>query len=95
MVDLPARHLLTRSFRAREFMLPEVILTKIEGDFLIATDGFWAELSPSDQVRFMDGRDIPMTAEGDDRSLLQIRVADRTLDGNIRMPLDNFYVRRI
>jgi serine/threonine protein phosphatase PrpC len=94
IVDLPARHLLTRSFRAREFMVPEAILSKAQGEFLIATDGFWAELSPSEQAHFMDGEKVPMTADGDDRSLLRFRFADTAQDGDIRIPPDNFYVRR-
>jgi serine/threonine protein phosphatase PrpC len=94
IADLPARHLLTRSFRARDFLLPEAILTKIDGELLIATDGFWAELSPSEQARFMDGHAIPMAAEGDDRSLLQFRFADSTQDGDIRSQQKNFYVKR-
>ena len=84
---------------SREFVLPKAILTKVEGElvegeFLIATDGFWTELSPSEQVRFMDRQHIPMAAEGDDRSLLQFRFTDSTQDGDIRIQPDNFYVRR-
>jgi serine/threonine protein phosphatase PrpC len=93
IADLPARHLLTRSFRAREFLLPEAILTKVEGEFLIATDGFWAELSPSEQVRFMDGQNMPMAAEGDDRSVLQFHFTDSEQNAKISVQPDNFYVR--
>lgn len=74
IIDLPARHRLTRSFRAREFMRPEVTKIAALEEFIVATDGFWAELSPSDQSRFMAGHEIPMTSDGDDRSVIRIRM---------------------
>lgn len=74
IVDLPARHRLTRSFRAREFMQPEVTEIGAVQEFIVATDGFWAELSQPDQSRFMVGHDIPMTADGDDRSVIRVQM---------------------
>jgi serine/threonine protein phosphatase PrpC len=56
------RHRLTRSFRAREFMLPDVTEIKIEqGSSLVpATDGFWAELNSEEQAMLMRGQISPM-----------------------------------
>lgn len=97
IVGSPARHRLTRSFRAREFMLPDAIATKVDGELVVSTDGFWAELSSSDQLRFMEGQDIPMTVGGDDRSVLRIRLLDGTRDSDVRCVQetpDNLYVKR-
>jgi serine/threonine protein phosphatase PrpC len=80
IADLPTRHLLTRSFRAREFMAPQVLALSGERELVIATDGFWAELSPQDQVRFMAGADIATASFGDDRSFVQAWFADGPQD---------------
>ncbi|MBB3650125.1 serine/threonine protein phosphatase PrpC [Rhizobium sp. BK619] len=57
LADLPldaiarstTRHLLTQSFRSREFMAPEVLAEQTaSGTLLLATDGFWAELTESE-----------------------------------------------
>jgi serine/threonine protein phosphatase PrpC len=96
IAGVPARHLLTRSFRPKEFMLPDAFATKADGELVVATDGFWAELGSRDQVRLIEGHDIPMAAEGDDRSVLRVR-----LDGNqasevqsIPKASENLYVKR-
>jgi len=72
LAAIPARHRLTRSFRGREFMPPDVLTTTVGEGLAIATDGFWAELSAGEQARFMDGGDIAMPEDGDDRSVLVI-----------------------
>ncbi|GEC57900.1 hypothetical protein BEL01nite_69430 [Bradyrhizobium elkanii] len=74
-------------------MLPEAMMPKGEGELLIATDGFWADLGPGEQIRFMDEQDVPVAAEGDDRSLLQFRLTGSPRDSDIRGHHDNFYVR--
>ncbi|MXN49461.1 hypothetical protein GR138_30195, partial [Shinella kummerowiae] len=52
----PTRHLLTQSFRSREFMAPDVLAEeRASGAFLLATDGFWAELTESEQEAFLGG----------------------------------------
>jgi serine/threonine protein phosphatase PrpC len=70
-----ARHRLTRSFRAREFMRPDVaeIRPDPNGSLIAATDGFWAELTADEQVMFLRKHKLPMGENGDDRSVLQIR----------------------
>lgn len=63
------RHRLTRNFRAREFISPEVneIKAELGSSFIAATDGFWAELTAEEQTVFMEGRYVPMADEEDER----------------------------
>lgn len=68
----PTRHLLTQSFRSREFMAPDVLAEeKVSGTLLLATDGFWAELTESEQEVFLGGGQSAAT-ERDDRSVLRL-----------------------
>lgn len=68
----PTRHLLTQSFRSREFMVPDVLAEeKVSGTLLLATDGFWAELTESEQEVFLGGGQSA-APERDDRSVLQL-----------------------
>lgn len=70
----PARHLLTRSIRAREYMAPDVTTRdQISGSFLLATDGFWAELTDQEQTAFPGGNQST-GGERDDRSILKLRI---------------------
>jgi serine/threonine protein phosphatase PrpC len=97
IAGLPARHRLTRSFRPREFMHPDVFATKADGEFVVATDGFWADLSSSDQIRFIERHDTPADAEGDDRSVLRIRPLGASEDNQVRSVCEtpnNLYVKR-
>lgn len=70
----PLRHQLTRSFRAREFLKPEVCSIDFEGDqmIVVGTDGFWADLDPDGQNKFLDGDDPSKEAVKDDCSALKI-----------------------
>jgi PPM family protein phosphatase len=93
------RHRLTRSFRAREFMPPDVAGIKAEpGSSLIAaTDGFWAELNSEEQAMLVQGQSPPMIGEGDDRSVLAIELLDNEQDIKIRLNENrpgNFYIGR-
>lgn len=68
-----SRHLLTRSFRSREFMPPAFQTFDIKSaGLLVATDGFWAELPSEDQLAFLSGRRPPSIGEHDDRSVLDL-----------------------
>lgn len=96
IADLPSRHRLTRSFRSREYLAPEIAEIGIEKELLLATDGFWADLRPNDQARFAEGEEIPLPANGDDRSILRIRREGATQDGGVvteDVSTGNFYVR--
>lgn len=96
IAGLPERHRLTRSFRSREFVAPYIGETRIKKELLLATDGFWAELQSEDQLRFIEGNDIPMPANGDDRSVLRLRLENAVQDGSVRIreaSTGNFYVR--
>lgn len=56
IAEAAMRHLLTRSFRARGFELPDIVKrAEFSGSLVLATDGFWAELSENDQARFLGG----------------------------------------
>lgn len=64
-------------------------------DLILATDGFWADLSVDDQIRFMQDGVLPGAASGDDCSLLIIG-SDSGPDGPAILPMDAddaFYVR--
>lgn len=97
IAEVPARHRLTRSFRSRDFLVPDVLEIKIDGKYLVATDGFWAELGSSDQARFIQGETVAMSADSDDRSVLGIRLLDTEDRSNARCVLDlsdNLYVKK-
>jgi PPM family protein phosphatase len=92
-----ARHRLTRSFRSREFIIPDVAEIELAGTSLVAaTDGYWAELTLIEQCEFVDRHHQPTGSERDDRSALFIRHLD---DGQAdrlsrRQDLsDNIYLR--
>lgn len=76
ITGLACRHRLTRSFRVREFMLPDHAALNAGREIVVATDGFWADISAEDQIRFLEGQSIPMPADGDDRSALWLRFID-------------------
>lgn len=91
----PLRNRLTRSFRAGQFMRPDVNAIGIESEanFLVATDGFWAGIEPEGYHRFLSGKDLPAKENQDDCSALVIR-----LRGNVSRndftgePLENSYI---
>jgi serine/threonine protein phosphatase PrpC len=93
----PVRNRLTRSFRAREFMLPDIseISMKDEGTLIIATDGFWAELEENKQSRFLAGEDLQMLVGRDDCSVLEIRTLGAGQDSKISdQTTANFYIAK-
>ncbi|HLP68934.1 MAG TPA: hypothetical protein VK181_15570 [Rhizobium sp.] len=74
---MPARHLLTKSFRSREYMTPEILETdSLPGVYLVSTDGFWAELSAHEQLAVIDGRKVEVNGEHDDCSVLELAITD-------------------
>jgi len=83
LAKLDARHFLTRSFRSREFLVPELSLVDLPDQVVVmGTDGFWADLDPDLQRAFVEGRFSANEAERDDRSLLSIsRAAANTAPG--------------
>ncbi|RFB83096.1 hypothetical protein B5K11_35320 [Rhizobium leguminosarum bv. trifolii] len=91
----PTRHLLTQSFRSREFMAPDVLAEeKASGTLLLATDGFWAELTEREQEAFLGGGQSA-APEREDRSVLRLWLST---EGPSEILLDNggsanFYVR--
>ncbi len=98
LITNPSRHSLTRSFRPRQ--LPDMEYGEFafsSGDaFLIATDGFWAELNSSEQREHIEGKTPLFEKDTDDRSCLMLQ--DQTLGAHTSQPtsagkLDNFYFR--
>jgi serine/threonine protein phosphatase PrpC len=71
----PLRHRLTRSFRSREFMVPDVYELKLQGDeaLILATDGLWATLDPKVQIDFLADMDLAKIEFVDDCSGLSLR----------------------
>lgn len=56
LAKLDARHVLTRSFRSRNFVAPDLTLVDLQDQVLfIGTDGFWADLDPDVQSAFAEG----------------------------------------
>lgn len=94
-----ARHLLTSSFRSREFISPTI--EKIErsaGCLIMATDGFWAELSPDQQTSFLHTGSRTASTEQDDCSALLISLAQTESVGEIHLKeggSDGLYIRRL
>lgn len=91
----PIRNRLTRSFRVREFLRPDVSEVTLDGEhnIILATDGFWAELDPNEQSRFLTGDDLPVKDDGDDCSVLEIcklaGMQDSTISGQTS---ENLYI---
>lgn len=94
-----ARHLLTSSFRSREFIAPTI--EKIEGStgcLIMATDGFWAELSPDQQTSFLHSGSRAASTEQDDCSALLISLAKTESVSEIHLKKggsDGLYIRRL
>ncbi len=70
----PDRHLLTRSFRGRRFLEPECNTFDIQAEeefLLLASDGFWANLSIEDQQLVLSGKQVNRKTPYDDMSCLK------------------------
>lgn len=69
----PTRHVLTRSFRSKHFMVPDHSFIELDDrPFLLATDGFWADMDAHGQTAFLNGDRPSDGQEHDDRSVLSI-----------------------
>jgi len=79
LAKLDARHGLTRSFRSKNFVAPDLTLVDLQDQVLfIGTNGFWADLDPDVQNAFAEGRFPANEAKHDDCGLLSIsRTATR------------------
>lgn len=71
----PLRHRLTRSFRSREFMVPDIYELELQDDeaLILATDGFWALLDPEVQIDFLADTDLAKIEFVDDCTVLSLR----------------------
>ncbi|WP_336814106.1 hypothetical protein [Bosea sp. MMO-172] len=97
LVKADARHVLTRSFRSKRFIAPDLTLTDLKDQtLLVGTDGFWADLDLHEQNAFSEGRLPASEGERDDRALLSIsRVgAGASIDVSGTHAPTSIYVRR-
>lgn len=74
VAQAPSRHRLTRCFSARRASNPEINHWPLEPNqhWLLATDGFWAGLSPQEQQSFLRDGNLPAPPTDDDISCLSI-----------------------
>ena len=74
VAQAPSRHSLTRCFSARRASNPEINHWPLEPNqhWLLATDGFWAGLSPQEQQSFLRDGNLPAPPTDDDISCLSI-----------------------
>jgi serine/threonine protein phosphatase PrpC len=97
IAEHPARHHLTRGFRAGEFAVPAIsTLAPCAGNIVLASDGFWADLDHDGQSRMIDGQAIALAENEDDRSVLVIQPLPGTADHQISEAdtgMNDLYVR--
>lgn len=74
LAQMQSRHRLTRCFSARRASNPEINHWSLEPNqhWLLATDGFWAGLSPQEQQDFLRDGHLPAPPTDDDISCLSI-----------------------
>lgn len=89
----PVRNRLTRSFRSKEFMLPESAELKLRSDRLLvlATDGFWAELDPQCHAEFLAEGSFSESKYRDDCSALSIQFIEGPENTILNGDTDNLY----
>ncbi len=70
---IPERNLLTKSVKSRRFESPQwkVLALKNNQKLLLASDGFWADLTPCEQLEFIQTKQLHV-APGDDTSFMLI-----------------------
>jgi serine/threonine protein phosphatase PrpC len=71
----PKRHILTRCFRGKRLAQSEYHSYSLysEDELVIATDGFWAEASPSNQLTMLKGGSVSGKTFRDDASCLNLK----------------------
>jgi PPM family protein phosphatase len=95
IIGSPLRNRLTRSFRATEFISPDI--STLQGDdttpLVVATDGFWAGMDDDVQRRFLESADMPPNGIVDDCSTLMIRLLASDKSALIRpSAAENLYI---
>lgn len=90
----PSRNLLTRSFRTKEFMLPQETTHRLRvGQCLaLTTDGFWASLDYEQMNSFLSDGAFDSWEDQDDCSTLTLAMVDGQLDEVIEVAGGNLYV---
>lgn len=89
----PLRNRITRSFRTRDFMVPDVTAFPVAADarLVLATDGFWAVLNQNQQIDFLANGIIQDTARQDDCSALVLGFDDNGPDRLHGEEAENLY----
>jgi PPM family protein phosphatase len=95
IIGSPLRNRLTRSFRATEFISPDI--STLQGDdtaqLVVATDGFWAGMDDDAQRRFSESADMPPNGIVDDCSTLMIQLLASDKPALIRpSAAENLYI---
>jgi PPM family protein phosphatase len=69
----PTRHRLTRSFRSKRFIAPDLNSFELDDrSLLVASDGFWADLDARQQLAFIEGHLGAVEQDRDDCGALSI-----------------------
>lgn len=96
LAEAPTRHVLTRSFRSKRFMVPDHASIDLDHrQLLVATDGFWADMDTEGQLAFANGELASDKEEHDDRGVLLIS-RNKLVSGITvasRQPTANLYLR--
>ena len=79
------RHSLTRTFSSRRYTPPEYQehQWKVGSGLVIATDGFWAELSPDEQCQQLNNYSLPVRQTKDDSSFLLLTRPDSKINSRV------------
>lgn len=91
----PVRNRVTRSLRAKSYMMPDEGALTLRADMtlVLATDGFWADLQPANQVGFLSGAEQSKQKVQDDRSALSIRFSKVQTSCTDESSAGNCYLR--
>jgi len=93
LINSPIRHILTRSFRSQRFQQPEFFNYSLEQKetLIIATDGFWADISPEIQTKLIKGERLTKKAK-DDISFILLKEGLFNAKSNL-VDSNNFYLQ--
>ncbi len=93
LISSPIRHILTRSFRSQRFQQPECLNYFLEEkeSLIIATDGFWADISPEIQTKLIKGELLTKKAK-DDISFILLQEEIFNAKSNL-VDSNNFYLQ--
>ncbi len=93
LISSPLRHILTRSFRSQRFQQPDCLTYSIDQKetLIIATDGFWADITPEIQTKLIKGERLTKKAK-DDISFILLKEGIFNGKNNL-IDSNNFYLQ--